>query len=125
MGLPTYRVLTDAEAAEQLLLSGHTPPDDVIHFVGDKLEPPPPQPAASNVPATDRRENSTDAEAVELWDAMFPPTVNKFGPVRDGHSGDETTLFQYPKDRWILFTNPSYQAAGTRHQPLTPAEAAR
>jgi hypothetical protein len=44
LGDPTYQVLTDAEAAEQLLRSGHTPPDDVIHFASDKLTLPRPQP---------------------------------------------------------------------------------
>ena len=56
-GIPTFRVLTDREAAEQLLLSGHTPPDDVIHFVSDKLVPPPPAAAIAEPPAANDGED--------------------------------------------------------------------
>jgi hypothetical protein len=50
LGDPTYELLTDIEAAEQLLMSGHTPPDDLIHLVQDKLAPPSP-PAETGVKA--------------------------------------------------------------------------
>jgi hypothetical protein len=61
---------------------------------------------------------------MELSEAMFGlPSVKKYRPATDPFSGDVTTLFQYPYNRWILHTSPSYAAAGQRHAVLTPAEA--
>jgi hypothetical protein len=134
LGDPTYEVLTDGQAAEQILLSGLTPPAELVHFVSDKLNPPPPQPLPDEPQTYGEEIVDGDVAIVlpadprplsqEALDALSPPSVDRFGPVRDEYSGNETTLFRYPGDKWFLFTDPSYKAAGTRSESLTPAQAA-
>lgn len=63
-------------------------------------------------------------QLAKLSEAIFGlPPVIKYGPVCDDYSGDKSTLFQYPYNRWILHTSPSYAAAGQRHAVLSQAEA--
>jgi hypothetical protein len=120
LGPPTCQALTDAQAAEQLVLSGHTPPEEIAHHVADKLTPPPVQPAALETPKSNRAEQITEKD---WYDILGNPPVKKFGPVIDRYCGDSTTLFMFPSNRWILHTVPAYEAAGNRYTPLTENQA--